>query len=621
MIFGNAKWIWSQKDATLNEYVEFHESFSYNGERAILRLCAESDYVVHLNGKRILFCQFANYRNEKYYDEDDISSLCKIGENRLCITVRHEGMHTAIRVSCGAGAIYSLLLDGKETVYSSKDSLCRHSPCYLGSENKLVTSQLGLTSTAIACNEGPEDIVLHNATEVDLSYNIVKRPVERFEELPRIHAKKMDIAGKRIYDLGREETGYLFVKARCASPTTLRVGYAEYLTDNTVRYLIGHRSFCLDFVCNEGENCFEQLFIRIAGRYLQVENDDVEILELGIIPVLYPVTEKSHSFTGLEKRIYDTCVRTLRLCMHTHYEDCPWREQALYVMDSRNQMLCGYYAFEETAFQRANLVLMSKGKRSDGMLELTYPAEETPAIPFFSAMYPIAVYEYMKYTGDYSIARETVPTIISILDALVSFKQDGLIVNPPAPYWNFYEWSEGNAGALFADDGGRRELILNCAFVYAVKHLEMICELADIECPDYNVDEMKNTINEVFFDEESGIFRACHDGGIPSALGNSFALLIGLGDDRTLEALKRDDLLTPATLSMLSFVYDALLSDPKNADFVLEDIRKNYSYMLECGATSFWETIKGASDFDNSGSLCHGWSAIPIYYFNKLLNI
>lgn len=38
-------------------------------------------------------------------------------------------------------------------------------------------------------------------------------------------------------------------------------------------------------------------------------------------------------------------------------------------------------------------------------------------------------------------------------------------------------------------------------------------------------------------------------------------------------------------------------------------------YMLDQGATSFWETIKGEEDFHCAGSLCHGWSALPVYYY------
>jgi len=71
---------------------------------------------------------------------------------------------------------------------------------------------------------------------------------------------------------------------------------------------------------------------------------------------------------------------------------------------------------------------------------------------------------------------------------------------------------------------------------------------------------------------------------------------------------------------MLGFVYDALLaSDPQNKDFVLADIREKYGYMLANGATSFWETIVGEADFNKAGSLCHGWSAMPIYYYRTLL--
>ena len=37
--------------------------------------------------------------------------------------------------------------------------------------------------------------------------------------------------------------------------------------------------------------------------------------------------------------------------------------------------------------------------------------------------------------------------------------------------------------------------------------------------------------------------------------------------------------------------------------------------MLYQGATSFWETEEGASDFGHAGSLCHGWSAMPAYFY------
>jgi hypothetical protein len=78
----------------------------------------------------------------------------------------------------------------------------------------------------------------------------------------------------------------------------------------------------------------------------------------------------------------------------------------------------------------------------------------------------------------------------------------------------------------------------------------------------------------------------------------------------------------PNTLSMNSFRFDALLAhDPKKyAPVILAELDRDYGYMLERGATSFWETIEGEEAFKGAGSLCHGWSALPIYYYSILEN-
>ena len=74
------------------------------------------------------------------------------------------------------------------------------------------------------------------------------------------------------------------------------------------------------------------------------------------------------------------------------------------------------------------------------------------------------------------------------------------------------------------------------------------------------------------------------------------------------------------TLCMAGFVYDALLQTDKGlyTPWIFADIEQKYGYMLQRGATSFWETIHGEADFDGAGSLCHGWSAMPVYYYHIL---
>ena len=76
--------------------------------------------------------------------------------------------------------------------------------------------------------------------------------------------------------------------------------------------------------------------------------------------------------------------------------------------------------------------------------------------------------------------------------------------------------------------------------------------------------------------------------------------------------------MTGITLSMRCFMYDALLKTDRQQyqTFILEDIAVRYGRMLDAGATTFWETELGEKDFHNAGSLCHGWSAMPVYYYH-----
>jgi len=46
-------------------------------------------------------------------------------------------------------------------------------------------------------------------------------------------------------------------------------------------------------------------------------------------------------------------------------------------------------------------------------------------------------------------------------------------------------------------------------------------------------------------------------------------------------------------------------------------IMQVWGSMVYSGSTTFWETIDGGDAFSKAGSLCHGWSAIPIYFWHK----
>ena len=131
---------------------------------------------------------------------------------------------------------------------------------------------------------------------------------------------------------------------------------------------------------------------------------------------------------------------------------------------------------------------------------------------------------------------------------------------------------------------------------------------------------MKSAIERNFYNEEKGLFKLCLSGKERySQLGNAFAYLIGLGKKPGFAERLLSDELIEASLSMRSFYYDALLQADENyKEYVLKDIKIRYKKMLDEGATTFWETELGWRDtIGFAGSLCHGWSALPIYYLCK----
>lgn len=138
-----------------------------------------------------------------------------------------------------------------------------------------------------------------------------------------------------------------------------------------------------------------------------------------------------------------------------------------------------------------------------------------------------------------------------------------------------------------------------------------------------NIDtsNLKKAIIKYFYDEKENAFRLNSNTNKFSQLGNSLCILIGIGNDDLMEKLINDKKMIKATLSMRCFLYDALLTKKeKYSSYIINDIKTIYKKMLDAGATSFWETELGESDFENAGSLCHGWSSLPIYYFNLLLS-
>lgn len=630
-----SKWIWANTKAEADTFCEFSDTFSYADGAVSLQISADSDYVLFVNGVYAGSGQYPDFPYHKVFDTLDITAFCKAGDNTLALLVWYYGdygVESQTYYSGTAGVRYEVYTDGQLSAFSNERVLSRKSRSYRSGERKIITSQLGLSyhydATAEDGWKDGETDGFSKSVCLPLSLPLYPRPVQKLSLKERADSVLIKTGnGYFLFDLGREEVGYLTLKVKSACPQTLRICYGEHIADGAVRSKIGDRDFSVKLTVPAGETVFTGYFRRLGLRYLEIHaSETTEVVYASVLPCCYPVKKVKKTFSSsMRQKIYDVSVRTLELCMHDHYEDCPWREQALYTMDSRNQMLCGYYAFNEYAFAKASLALMAQDCRKDGLLSICAPSKMNLTIPSFSLHFFTQVYEYVRHSGDIGFAREVYPKLISVMDTFLSHMKNGLIPNFLEWYhWNFYEWTTGLSGDR--GTGGKTvfDAALNCLLSLALRQFQKISDMVQVPANYADMSKKLNVqINANFFDAQKGVYSNRSGEEKYSELVNALAVLCGAAVGRNAQKICNaltEGKLVPTSLSMLCFKYDALLHTDRGryAPYVMQDIEKKYSRMLDAGATSFWETENGEADFSGAGSLCHGWSAMPVYYFHIL---
>lgn len=676
-MFSECDWIWGGA-GNPDEYNDFKIDFTvYRDKTYKFYVSCDTDYALYNGNKLLTFGQYADYIDYKVYD----SVILELPEGQCSLILRvwYQGANTQTYKVKPAGTIFRLTEDGITVATSGIHIPSRRSAGYIPYSRKVITCQLGYSFVYDASVSAGEFAPSHKVE--GFPKELVERPVEKLVmKAPfnteivqageyilnggentgykmlnaRLSPASKSVCGKNgeavlkasdeaegvyaVFDMGRETAGFLSFDITVDEPCEIAVGWGEHLLDGRVRTAIHERDFTCLYRAVPGRNLFLHPFRRLGCRYLQVfvSAKNATVAQASICETVYPINKLPlENADFLRQKIYDVCADTLLQCMHEHYEDCPWREQALYTLDSRNQMLCGYYVFGETRFARACLELISHGLCEDGLLALCYPAGNGQSIPVFSLVYFIQMREYLDFSGDTEFLSEKYRFLVRLMETFTARAENGLIPIFDKGQWNFYEWADNLYGNIKCEI----QAPLNAFYSLALTALSVIAEKTGSYADSVKYHSLTKQVNraiaEAFYDKERRLFGSFESSAAEnnsySVLTNSLCLLCGAAD-----GLDKENILkiltvngaadtglnvTPNTLSMNSFRYDALLKEnrEKFKNIVLDDIDKTYFSMLCNDATTFWETALGAADFGGAGSLCHGWSALPSYYYKILL--
>lgn len=702
-VFKKASKIWIDTELKLNVYADFAEEFTVadTARAAELYITADTGYLVFINGRVLDGMQFADLPEYKVYDKYDVTGYIRAGENTLLVIGYSQGESSFTYKAGEPGVMFEIRQGDSVLCFSSKDTKCRIDPYYksgpverltmqesfsfrysaaphsteefgpcavLAPYKKLYPRPVKMLSVKERCpakisaqgvyfdpeqsgleaGEHMKQSALISLSEVDMGFDMSKRALPSSSGITLSSDKGDGIF--IVVDLQKEQAGFLDFELELDEDAQIHIGFGEHLNSLRVRTSIDGRQFAAVYKAVRGRNSFTHRFKRFAGRYIQmhIASHSVKVNYIGLLPTEYPLTDKGGLRLNdrLHSKIYEVAKHTLQLCMHEHYEDCPWREQALYAMDSRIEMLASYYAFGEFDMPRASLKLFSLSQRPNGQIELCAPAESPVYIPSFTLCYVIEAAEYLSYSSDTAFLSEIYPVLKKTVESFAAkMTGRGLIASFTEPEaWNFYEWAPGLDGrvrecwpenmefdCVNESEGNCLSAPLNAYFSLCLESFARISEALGKEEEKQWALRLRKTVNnalhDLFWNGQRGMFAGYLCGGELLHYGElTQALLVccGAADEAQSTAVRRllsaENDLVPITLGSSFYKYEALMQDRETyGRAVFDDIADRWGAMLFSGATSFWETFSGDDEFTFNGatSLCHGWAGLPIYFYYR----
>ena len=128
----------------------------------------------------------------------------------------------------------------------------------------------------------------------------------------------------------------------------------------------------------------------------------------GFLETRYPLEMESR-FRSSDPRldaITPLALRSLQMCAHETYMDCPYYEQMMYVGDTRLEALTTYAISRDDRLPRKALVLFGLSRLPDGLTQARYPSRDVQVIPPFALWWVGMVYDYALWRSDRPSSRD-----------------------------------------------------------------------------------------------------------------------------------------------------------------------------------------------------------------------
>jgi len=364
-----------------------------------------------------------------------------------------------------------------------------------------------------------------------------------------------------------------------------------------------------------------------AGRYIELyiatadEPLTIEAFRLRETHYPYKFTGGFESSEPRLAEIIPIALRTLEMCSHETYMDCPYYEQLMYVGDTRLEVLTTYATCDDDRLPRKAIAMFDWSRRNSGLTMARYPTRITQVIPPFSLWWVAMVHDYMMWRDDRDFVMQHMPGVRAVIDAFHrQINRDGLVESPAG--WNFMDWVPGWPSGMAPDahNGINGSLNFHTAWVMRLAaDLEAFAGEEQLaERHRRAAGRIAAAANEVFFDDMRGLYAEDRARQHFAEHAQCLALLGGsVPADRRPRVV--DHLFPESELARTTIYFSHYLFETCRITQRIEPLFDRLNLWFNLKPQGFKTTFEMP---EPTRSDCHAWGAHPVFhYFATLLGV
>ncbi len=431
-----------------------------------------------------------------------------------------------------------------------------------------------------------------------------------------------------LLDFGRELNGFHRFEIFASEGTVLDCHNFEFIQPDGRINLAEGMNNSWRYTCREGFQSY-QTQIRRGFTYsyllLRQMSGPVKLRRVETLFSSYPQSRCGHfhsSDTALNE-IWRVGAHTLRLCAEDTYTDCPSYEQTHWVGDARNEALIDWAINGDPRLWFRCLEQAAHSLERSPFVESHVPSAWQNILPAWSFLWMRSCREYLLWTGDWEGAARLFPWVERQVSGLEAHLDERGLFAIRA--WNMFDWAAMDTPSVGVVTHN------NC---FAVHALRDVADLADqlgknARAAHFRAvaDDLSRAINAHLWNEEKSAYPDCLRGEKQSEVFSqqtqTVAFMAGVASDFSDERAARcremihhlpDGFVAAGSPFFEFFLLEAYAKEARDADF-LATIRRDWGFMIDQGATTFWEMWSGRSG-RLTRSHCHGWSAAPTFFLS-----